>query len=138
MLKSAIPFYLFLPTLVAWFGAYSFARFHDLKWGNRPSDSLANLSEEVKKKLQQRFRKQSYVVTALIVIFNVLLALFVEQNKKHVVVISALVFFTFFFALLQMLLSFVYRLLTLPPLSLRTLWGCLCPGKRRAQYDEIQ
>src|SRR3989338_803542 len=40
MLLTIIPFYLFLPTLVAWFGAYSFARFHDLKWGNRPSNQM--------------------------------------------------------------------------------------------------
>jgi hypothetical protein len=37
MIKSMIPFYLFLPTLVAWFGSYSFARLWDLTWGNRPT-----------------------------------------------------------------------------------------------------
>lgn len=36
--KAFLPFYLFLPTLVAWFGTYSLARFSDISWGNRPTD----------------------------------------------------------------------------------------------------
>ena len=34
--KAVIPFYLFLPVLVAWFSCYCAARIADFSWGNRP------------------------------------------------------------------------------------------------------
>jgi hypothetical protein len=40
MLRSLVPYYLFLPMLVGFFGAYSFARCWDLSWGNRPTGSI--------------------------------------------------------------------------------------------------
>lgn len=40
-LASIIPFYLFLPTLVAWFSCYAVARFWDITWGNRPTGGIA-------------------------------------------------------------------------------------------------
>ena len=36
-LTYIIPFYLFVPTLVAWYGVYCNARVCDFTWGNRPS-----------------------------------------------------------------------------------------------------
>jgi hypothetical protein len=39
MCTRFIPYYLFLPTMIAWFGAYAIARSSDLKWGNRPDST---------------------------------------------------------------------------------------------------
>lgn len=38
-LTYIIPFYLFVPTLVAWYGVYCNARVCDFTWGNRPSST---------------------------------------------------------------------------------------------------
>lgn len=40
MLCTFPAYLLFLPTFTGWFGAYAFVRTSDLTWGNRPSDSL--------------------------------------------------------------------------------------------------
>eukprot|EP01103_Thecamoeba_quadrilineata_P002515 TRINITY_DN12465_c0_g1_i1.p1 TRINITY_DN12465_c0_g1~~TRINITY_DN12465_c0_g1_i1.p1 ORF type:complete len:799 (+),score=122.11 TRINITY_DN12465_c0_g1_i1:135-2531(+) len=43
MLKSAIPYLTYLPTIVGGFQLYSISRLYDLTWGNRPSEKLDSL-----------------------------------------------------------------------------------------------
>ncbi len=42
LIKSSIPYWLFLPTLVGSFTLYSMARLSDISWGNRVSVSGSN------------------------------------------------------------------------------------------------
>ena len=46
MCTRFIPYYLYLPTMIAWYGAYAIARSSDLKWGNRP-DSTESSGEVI-------------------------------------------------------------------------------------------
>lgn len=62
LITSIVPFYLFLPTLVAWFSSYSAARFWDVSWGNRPGSSQSSedsLNNEQAKKLKEKEEKKN-------------------------------------------------------------------------------
>lgn len=68
MLKSLIPYYLFLPMIVGFFGAYSFARCWDLSWGNRPTGNV--LTHKMKEDQQQRLKGMASTLCAFIVVMN--------------------------------------------------------------------
>eukprot|EP01094_Clydonella_sp_ATCC50884_P021662 TRINITY_DN4818_c0_g1_i1.p1 TRINITY_DN4818_c0_g1~~TRINITY_DN4818_c0_g1_i1.p1 ORF type:complete len:1253 (+),score=304.11 TRINITY_DN4818_c0_g1_i1:1139-4897(+) len=79
LIGSVIPFYLFLPTMVAWFSAYSFARFWDLSWGNRPSAAAASAETD-----KSKHYNTSYTITTMIVCVNLLLLfVFVQMQTIH-------------------------------------------------------
>jgi hypothetical protein len=68
MLKSLVPYYLFLPMIVGFFGAYSFARCWDLSWGNRPAGNV--LTHKMKEDQQQRLKGMASTMCAFIVVMN--------------------------------------------------------------------
>ena len=51
LLKSCIPYWLFLPTLVGSFTTYSIARVADTSWGNRVSVAGSNFKGSTQKEL---------------------------------------------------------------------------------------
>lgn len=70
MLKSFIPFYMMVPMIVSWFGAYSFARTWDLSWGNRPSDQMEDIDQKKKMAVQNKFKRCGANITVAVVIMN--------------------------------------------------------------------
>jgi len=78
MLRTILPFYLFLPTLVSSFGAYPFARTFDLSWGNRPPSELKrdafvdNATKLAIEKAQVRLKEQSQASCGFILMFNLI------------------------------------------------------------------
>ena len=109
MVLTVIPFWIFLPTLVCWFGAYAFSRFWDLNWGNRPSDQMDEISNAAAREQTQRLLKQeSYAITAFIVFLNFVYALLLELQTARPIVIGLTILLLFFSALIQMILSFFF------------------------------
>ena len=119
MLICFIPYYLFLPTLVAYFGAYSFARLDDLSWGNR--QSVGDQTEE------EEIRDTAQIVCIFIVLSNLLLLIaFIEvagcANTNDTVCdtiqttfLYVLATLVFSYAILQIILSALYFMLGYMP-----------------------
>eukprot|EP01127_Copromyxa_protea_P011906 TRINITY_DN3050_c0_g2_i1.p1 TRINITY_DN3050_c0_g2~~TRINITY_DN3050_c0_g2_i1.p1 ORF type:complete len:1121 (-),score=117.99 TRINITY_DN3050_c0_g2_i1:73-3102(-) len=107
IISSFIPYFLFLPTLVAVFGAFSLARLFDFTWGNRDSsgstDKLGGRLDE----LQQRARFPSpfFLLINLAVVF--IMADLSDVSPLVLLVFSCLLFGP---VLLHFGLSFLYFL----------------------------
>lgn len=111
MILSSLQFYTFLPTLIAWFGAYSFARIFDTSWGNRPSNQMNDIRDkEMRQLVENDFRRTSHTITTSIVFINIVLALFLELNAYNTQAIALTVLFTFAFITLHLALSVLYVL----------------------------
>ena len=107
MLKSFIPYLLFLPMLISWFGSYSFTRIWDLSWGNRPTSDLVQDSEK-KDIMQKKFKNQGMRVTISLFILNI----FVFFLPKYHQEILLSIFFTS--VVVQMGFSFIYMINRIP------------------------
>eukprot|EP00042_Codosiga_hollandica_P044093 m.428628 g.428628 ORF g.428628 m.428628 type:complete len:340 (-) comp56708_c0_seq15:979-1998(-) len=108
LLKAYVPFVVFMPMIVAVFGAYSFSRLSDLTWGNRPSSALDTLLAKERKKIEENLKAKADSICAFIVMANVFFVIFVAA-------FSAIPQFLFYLgvsisiaAIIQMLLSGVY------------------------------
>lgn len=102
MVKSFIPYLLFIPLLIAWIGAYSYSRTWDLSWGNRPATELNDISIEQKDIMITKFKEKSlYIIFALIIL---------NTPVFFIPLIGQLYLMGIFFtvALYQMLLSIIY------------------------------
>eukprot|EP00122_Pirum_gemmata_P006001 Pgem_evm1s5485 len=109
MMFNFLPFFLFLPTFVPWFMAYSLSRTWDLSWGNRPSD--ADVSEiKAKKNLKTSLKIKSFVFLAFIVLLNcgiiASFVLFIDNVTTLVYVSTAIISIS----IMQQILSFFYYL----------------------------
>jgi hypothetical protein len=108
MLCSFIPYYLFLPTMIAWCaGAYAIARFADLKWGNR-ADSTESSAEVI---------ATGQTLLAFAVTLNLLVAAICIYNGSHlqfVLVALIVVLFSSVFEMTVSLIFFSIHLITIP------------------------
>jgi len=115
MFSTCLQFYLFLPTMVGIFGAYSFSRSWELTWGNRPSDALESLAnsktvEEQKKRKDAQYQNGK-TIAYLIVIVNIILIIVVISIRDALPYFTlALSFIICVFAIIQMGLSFLWGL----------------------------
>lgn len=117
MVITFIPYFLFLPMLVVWFGAYSFARTWDLTWGNRDTGmyrGVKTLTEKQESDMVQKLKESSATICGIVVGVNILfLIILVATQSGHnelvpQLVILLMALFVFGFASVQMFLSFVY------------------------------
>lgn len=102
MLKSFIPYYLFLPMLISWFGSYSYSRAWDLSWGNRPTGDLHTTSEVQRKTVITNFKDKNKIVIIVLALIN--LILFFMPNNPELYLMAAF----FVLAAYQLTLSMVY------------------------------
>lgn len=66
MIKSCIPYFLFMHMLIAWFGSYSYSRTWDLSWRNRPANELNDISEKDRKFIIKKFKEKSMIIIVVI------------------------------------------------------------------------
>lgn len=85
-LRGLVPFYLFLPTLVAWFSSYASARFWDASWGNRPEETTQNIfhknakkirgdEEKLKVEAKKKIQSEGFIYSFSILLCNLLVIL---------------------------------------------------------------
>ena len=116
MLRTILPFYLFLPTLVSSFGAYPFARTFDLSWGNRPPSELKrdafvdNATKLAIEKAQVRLKEQSQASCGFILMFNLIVVCMTLMSLNLTGVLLGLGFLVFFASFVQMVASLIWFL----------------------------
>jgi len=103
MIKSALPYFIFLPTLVSVFGSYSYSRTWDMTWGNRP-----NANHEKDEKNKEFFKFQSKIIIMIIIIICIFTYSIPTNFSIYIL------FFIFSLIILQSLLSFVYLITFIP------------------------
>ncbi|ELR18601.1 chitin synthase [Acanthamoeba castellanii str. Neff] len=149
MIRCFVHYYLFLPTLVATFGAYSFARTFDLSWGNRPPSqikaeaSTSGESEDALIKAKEKLREQSQATCGLIVMANVLLMLVVLMSRHVAAFFLLLGGLVFIWSAIQMVLSFVWYVYWSIKSGTNWLWNglvyllcCCCPHRTKGYAEE--
>lgn len=102
MLKSFIPYYLFLPMFITWFGSYSYARLWDLSWGNRPANEMDSVSASKKDKIMKKFKSTNKKIIAGLFIINI--GLFLIPVEGQMIIMN--IFFAI--AAYQLTLSIFY------------------------------
>jgi len=138
LLKSCIPYWLFLPTMIGSFMLYSIARVFDVTWGNRSGSAGANFKSATQKQLldlENDFSSNSLVGLIFMTVLNIVIeaiVIYFGVNSWFIVGCLAIIFST---TVLQIVISFIYFLVK--HLSGSTFWQkcscCLCCG-RRANY----
>ena len=108
MIKSFLHYWLFVPLLVAWFGAYSYARFWDLSWGTRPAGELSDVTQEQRNIIVNKFKDKNIIILVVLWILNV--AVFFTP-LYGVIAIMALFFVI---ACVEMAFSFIFCLSKIP------------------------
>ena len=129
MIKSFIQYLLFLPMMISWFGSYAYSRTWDLTWGNRPASELAEITEEQKKIMVNKFKEKAVRIIIVLVILN--LIVFFIPLAGQLVLMGAF----FAIALFQMLFSFIYCIIKIG-YKLKIVFG-KC-SKRSERGVEIQ
>lgn len=135
LLKSCIPYWLFLPTMIGSFMMYSISRVFDVSWGNRGGEVGANFKSATQKQisdLADDFSSNSLIGLIFMTILNIVIEIIVIYfgvNSWFIVGCLAVIFST---TILQISISFVYFLAK--HLSGTTFWQkcscCLCCGRR--------
>jgi len=114
MFISGVQFYMFLPTMVGYFGAYAFSRTWDLSWGNRPSDTLTSIVQDKSKKehdeIKARIKNASRFICWAIFMCNVVLVLLLSVLRMDPYALLVVACCVFCWSLLQMFLSFFFLL----------------------------
>lgn len=107
MFKSFIPYMLFLPMLISWFGSYSFTRVWDLSWGNRPTTEIKTETTD-RELMQRKFKNQGMKVTIMLFFLNIVVFFIPRQYQEFIL--------SFFFTSVafQMIFSTFYMLSTIP------------------------
>jgi len=150
MFATCIQFYLFLPTMVAYFGAYAFSRSWELTWGNRPSDRLISMKQAKSKQevddLTTKIQENGKAIGVLIVAANFLLVLtvtIVHSTAPYFVLLLSII--VFFFAAIQMGITFLWVWTKYVPvdvmwwsmkLYLWRKWNRVCCGRKLAKRDK--
>ena len=111
MLKSFISYQLFLPMLVSWFGAYSFARVWDLSWGNRPSSELNDVTEEQRNFMVTKFKEKNMKIIIGLLIVN-LLVFFIPLQGQFVIMglFLGIASYQMFFSTIFCLIKIFYKI----------------------------
>jgi chitin synthase len=129
MLVCFVPFYLLLPTMVAFIGAYAFARVWDLSWGNRPSEksSLATTANAaVIKKNAERIKTIGTWIAWIVMFINVAGAILVIWGGQQGIFLVVLALFVFSWSFIQMVFSSIYFLLRNLRNAKRWISYCCC------------
>jgi hypothetical protein len=114
MLKSWFCFFVFLPTMVGFFGAYAFARTWELTWGNRPSDNLdtlKNAQKEAQDRAKEVLRDRARFICWIIVIANIAFAIAVTRLESLSMSLIIIGGFVAIWAAVQMVFSFIHAIL---------------------------
>lgn len=129
MLKSFIPYFLFLPMFITWFGSYSYARLWDLSWGNRPSNEMDSISISKKERITKRFKTNNKKIIAGLFIIN--LALFLIPIEGQLIIMNI------FFAIAgyQLTLSILYCIYKL---FYKLRFCCIKARVSRKERDKLQ
>ncbi|AYV78510.1 MAG: hypothetical protein Edafosvirus16_9 [Edafosvirus sp.] len=112
MLLSIIQFYLLLPTMVAYIGAYSMSRVWDLSWGNRPSEESSlktTQSEQERKNNADKIKKIGIGIAYGVICLNLAVTssilLLATHNDKFIILFAI---FIFAWSAIQMIFSILY------------------------------
>lgn len=105
MIKAFIPYLLFMPMMISWFGSYSYSRTWDLSWGNRPSNELNDITAEQRKNMVKDFKEKSRLLILGILVLNVIV-FFLPLDG---IIIIMNIFFVL--ASIQMLFSLIFVLI---------------------------
>jgi hypothetical protein len=105
VITSGLAYFLFLPTLVAVFGAFATARLFDFTWGNRDSGGATDKLGPRLQELQQRAKLLSPFIVFLNSAFVFLLADLQEISPHVLVTMSFLLFAP---PMIQFFWSFMY------------------------------
>ena len=108
MIKSFIPYLLFIPLLVGWFGSYAYSRTWDFSWGSRQSGELVNVSAEQRDIMITKFKEKS--IRIIICLFIVNVGIFFIPLVGQIWIVSVF----FFILLYHMFFSFIYILTKIP------------------------
>jgi hypothetical protein len=113
MLLSIIPYYMMLPTMVVFLGAFSFSRVWDISWGNRPSErcSLKSTLSEAEIKANKKNIEITGISIGYSILFINILIIILFLNYSNIIASAyrlAIVFLIFSFHLLQMIFSVFY------------------------------
>jgi len=112
MLRSWFCFFVFLPTMVGFFGAYSFARTWELTWGNRPSDTdHKNAVKEAQDRAKEVLRDRARFICWIIVISNIAFAIAVTRLESLELSLIIICGFVAAWALIQMVFSLFHAIL---------------------------
>lgn len=135
LLKSCVPYWLFLPTMIGSFMLYSVARVFDVSWGNRGGSAGANFKSVTQKQLTEMsedFSSNSLIGLICITLLNIVIEIIVIYfgvNSWFIIGCLGIIFSTTIF---QILLSFCYFMIK--HISGATFWQkyscCLCCGRR--------
>lgn len=144
LLKAAIPFVLFLPTLSGAFALYSLARVSDTSWGNRVSVAGSSFKGATLNQLQDLQRDLSSNALVGLIFITVLngvvegIVIYNGVNSWFIVGVLCLVFFSM---VIQVCLATVY--FVGKHISGLTFWerfGCClcscCKRKKRMDYNQ--
>lgn len=113
LVKSCIPYWLFLPTLIGSFTIYSFSRLFDTTWGNRTSLVSSSFKSSTQKQisdLQGDLKSNSLIALIFLTAVNITLqgiTMYFGLNTWFIISILSVVFFTTF---VQIFFSTIYFL----------------------------
>lgn len=141
MIKAAVPFVLFLPTLSGSFALYSLARVSDTSWGNRVSVAGSNFKGATTNQLQDLQRDLSSNALVGLIFITVLngvveaIVIYYGVNSWFIVGVLCFIFFS---TIIQVILATIY--FVGKHVSGLTFWercGCCLCGccKRRKRLD---
>ncbi|KNC87239.1 hypothetical protein SARC_00625 [Sphaeroforma arctica JP610] len=107
MLFSFFQFFIFLPTFIPWFSAYSYCRVWDLSWGNRPSSGSAEGKEANKTEILHKRIGLAVLLIVMSLNFTVC-GLFMAYNNSQALMMMSMVMVGI--SLMQQILSFIFYL----------------------------
>lgn len=138
LVKSCIPYWLFLPTLVGSFTLYSMARLSDTSWGNRVSVAGSNFNSATQHEIaqcQQELSSNSLVALIAFTIINGFVEFFVIYYGVNSWFIMGVLMFVFASTAIQALVSMFYFIgKHLSGLTCWQKWGCCLCCNRRLKY----
>lgn len=108
MIKSFIPYMLFIPLLVGWFGSYAYARTWDLSWGNRPATELNDITVEQKNIMVTKFKEKSVRIILALILLNIGVFFIPLEGQLYLMAVF------FVIAISQMFFSVIYCLTRIP------------------------
>jgi hypothetical protein len=111
LVKSCIPYWLFLPTLVGSFTLYSMARLSDTSWGNRVSTTGSNFKSATQFEVsqsQQELSNNALVALIAITIVNAFLEFFIIYYGVNSWFIVGVIILVFFSTAIQAFVSMLY------------------------------
>jgi hypothetical protein len=115
MCCSVLAFYLYLPTKVSVYPAYSFSRCWELTWGNKPSDSLHSLGSSLSAKQvelrRKNMRDSAFVISYSLLAANLFLFILVCELEQQGFFLIGCTVFILLWAMLQMMLTLLWIVL---------------------------